>query len=270
MTSCISFTSMSNSTSSSNDSPYNAASFLDWQISGSVSSVSHFETVCLLIPNFSATSSWDIPFFLRAWNKWFPKLITLPPWNIICFDCNRFKEETLPTRTYNSARFIHIGRNVNRPVSFSVRNHPNVAIGILHKHLFCLSTWIAYFKRQQYYGTPKLESAIDELIQRNINKPFEKFMLTFLKCDLKKLNLKISLMKYIQEETSKSILKIILIKLTFYYKIRFFGNASFSFSSYFLAIFFMVSETGNPISWHISIAEITAASSAASFFSLST
>ena len=34
-------------------------------------------------------------------------------------------------------------------------------------------------------GTPKLEAAINELIKNKQDKPFEKFMLTFLKCDLK-------------------------------------------------------------------------------------
>lgn len=72
-------------------------------------------------------------------------------------------------------------------------------------------------------GTPKLEVAINELIERKKDKPFEKFMLTFLKCDLKIVNLKSLLKKYIREEKSKDILKIVMMKLAFYYQYRFFG-----------------------------------------------
>ncbi len=74
-------------------------------------------------------------------------------------------------------------------------------------------------------GTPKLEVAINELIAAKKDKPFEKFMLTFLKCDLNITNLKSMLDKYIREENSKDILKIALMKLTFYYLFRFFGNS---------------------------------------------
>lgn len=73
-------------------------------------------------------------------------------------------------------------------------------------------------------GTPKLEAAINKLIVNKQDKPFEKFMLTFLKCDLKVVNLKSTLESYIQNEESKGILKIMLMKLTFYYRARFFGN----------------------------------------------
>lgn len=73
-------------------------------------------------------------------------------------------------------------------------------------------------------GTPKLESAIDELIKNKQDKPFEKFMLAFLKCDLKIVNLRKLLGKYIKEESSSGILKIMLMKLTSYYRNRFFGN----------------------------------------------
>lgn len=73
-------------------------------------------------------------------------------------------------------------------------------------------------------GTPKLEAAINELIKNKQDKPFEKFMLTFLKCDLKIVGLKNLLGKYIRDEKSKNILKIALMKLTFYYRSRFFGT----------------------------------------------
>ena len=72
-------------------------------------------------------------------------------------------------------------------------------------------------------GTPKLEAAINELIQKKQDKPFEKFMLAFLKCDLKIVNLKNMLSIYIKNEKSKGILKIMLMKLTYYYRARFFG-----------------------------------------------
>lgn len=73
-------------------------------------------------------------------------------------------------------------------------------------------------------GTPKLEAAINELIKNKKGKSFEIFMLTFLKCDLKIISLKNVLGEYIRNEGSKDILKIALMKLTFYYRSRFFGN----------------------------------------------
>lgn len=73
-------------------------------------------------------------------------------------------------------------------------------------------------------GTPKLEAAINELIENKQGKSFEIFMLTFLKCDLKIVNLKNTVEEYIRKEDSKDILKIALMKLTFYYRARFFGN----------------------------------------------
>lgn len=73
-------------------------------------------------------------------------------------------------------------------------------------------------------GTPKLEMAINELMRNKQCKSFEIFMLIFLKCDLKIVNLKNILGEYIKNENSKDILKIALLKLTFYYRSRFFGN----------------------------------------------
>lgn len=73
-------------------------------------------------------------------------------------------------------------------------------------------------------GTPKLEIAIDELMEQKESKPFEKFMLEFLKCDLKLGNIISELRRYIQKETSIGILKLIFIKLVFYYRMRFFGT----------------------------------------------
>lgn len=73
-------------------------------------------------------------------------------------------------------------------------------------------------------GTPKLEIAINELMHQRENKPFEKFMLMFLKCDQKLKNSFSELHKYIENETSKSILKLVYIKLIFYYRMRFFGT----------------------------------------------
>ena len=72
-------------------------------------------------------------------------------------------------------------------------------------------------------GTPKLEIAINELMEQKEDKPFEKFMLEFLKCDLNMGNIMSELHRYIQKETSTSILKLIIIKLVFYYRMRFFG-----------------------------------------------
>lgn len=69
-------------------------------------------------------------------------------------------------------------------------------------------------------GTPKLKNAIDELIARKEECPFEKFMLVFLKIDLGVMNLGKEFKEYIKKEKSKSILKIIYMKLTYYYKLR--------------------------------------------------
>lgn len=73
-------------------------------------------------------------------------------------------------------------------------------------------------------GTPKLEVAIDELMKQKNDKPFEKFMLEFLKCDLNIGNIVYELGKYIKNESSEGILKLIFIKLIFYYRMRFFGR----------------------------------------------
>lgn len=73
-------------------------------------------------------------------------------------------------------------------------------------------------------GTPKLEIAINELMEQKRDKPFEKFMLEFLKCDMNIGNVMSELQKYIQKETSEGILKLIFIKLLFYYRMRFFGT----------------------------------------------
>lgn len=69
-------------------------------------------------------------------------------------------------------------------------------------------------------GTPKLELAIDNLLRKKQNKPFEKFMLNFLKSDLEIGNIISDLRKYIREESSHSILKIMQIKLMFYIMMR--------------------------------------------------
>lgn len=73
-------------------------------------------------------------------------------------------------------------------------------------------------------GTPKLEVVISELIQGNISKKFTRFMLSFLLCDISNGNIKTFLMNYIREEDSKDILKLILVKLGFYYSMWYFGN----------------------------------------------
>lgn len=72
-------------------------------------------------------------------------------------------------------------------------------------------------------GTPKLELAIDKLMENKQDKPFEKFMLIFLKCDLGIGNIKSNLSSYIRQESSPSILKIIQIKLIYYIHMRFVG-----------------------------------------------
>ncbi len=73
-------------------------------------------------------------------------------------------------------------------------------------------------------GTPKLNIVINELIRANSTKKFTKFMLTFLYCDIGNGNIEQFLLNYIKNEESKDILTLILIKLTFYYRTRYFGN----------------------------------------------
>ena len=51
-------------------------------------------------------------------------------------------------------------------------------------------------------------------------------MLSFLLCDIGNGNIKTFLMNYIGEETSEDILKLILVKLGFYYSMWYFGNDS--------------------------------------------
>ncbi len=69
-------------------------------------------------------------------------------------------------------------------------------------------------------GTPKLELAINDLLQKKHDKPFEKFMLSFLKSDLEIGNIINDLRKYIREENSHSILKIMEVKILFYIMMR--------------------------------------------------
>lgn len=73
-------------------------------------------------------------------------------------------------------------------------------------------------------GTPKLEIVTNELIQANRDKKFTRFMLSFLQCDMGNGNVKNFLMNYIKEENSKDIMKLILMKLSFYYSMWYFGN----------------------------------------------
>lgn len=73
-------------------------------------------------------------------------------------------------------------------------------------------------------GTPKLEIVISELIQANKDRKFTRFMLSFLLCDIGYGDIKTFLMNYIGEEASKDILKLILVKLGFYYSMWYFGN----------------------------------------------
>ena len=104
----ISFTSMSNSISSSSDKWYKTARLLDWRISGSVSSVSHFEIVCLLTPPV-------FPQPLPVTNLFsFSLEINCFPDSYHCLlfvMCHHYTVKTkflLPAQWYNSARFINI------------------------------------------------------------------------------------------------------------------------------------------------------------------
>ena len=72
-------------------------------------------------------------------------------------------------------------------------------------------------------GTPKLEMAINEIILHKENEPFEKIMLSLLKCDFGIGSIKGNLLKIIREEKSDSILKIIQMKLIYYIQMRVWG-----------------------------------------------
>ena len=70
----------------------------------------------------------------------------------------------------------------------------------------------------------KQYDAIQDLMKQKKDKPFERFMLEFLKCDLNIGNIKTNIHNYINSEMSKSILTLILLKLVFYYRMRYFGT----------------------------------------------
>lgn len=115
-------------------------------------------------------------------------------------------------------KFIKDDLNYQNSEEFE-SDKPKIIDGI--KLLFPIAVQNIIFEN---IGTPKLEMAISSLIKRKQGKAFEIFMLTFLKCDLKIANIKKILEEYIRVEQSKDILKIVLFKLTFYYRVRFFGN----------------------------------------------
>lgn len=75
-------------------------------------------------------------------------------------------------------------------------------------------------------GTPKLEVVIEDMIgAQKIDNKFTKFMLVFLLSDISdKVNKKF-LMDYINNEDSNDILKIVFIKITFYYYFRYYGES---------------------------------------------
>lgn len=73
-------------------------------------------------------------------------------------------------------------------------------------------------------GTPKMKAAIDELVKKKNDCPFEKFMLIFLKFDLGIAGNGGELRNYIRQENAKSILKMVYMKLTYYYRMRVFGR----------------------------------------------
>lgn len=73
-------------------------------------------------------------------------------------------------------------------------------------------------------GNPKLEIAINETINKNKSSEFMVFMLTLLKSDLRIGNIKNAISNYIKQVQNIDILKIVLFKMIFYYRSRYFGN----------------------------------------------
>lgn len=74
-------------------------------------------------------------------------------------------------------------------------------------------------------GTPTLKNAIQAL-DKDIDKNavFEKFMIIFLMVDLGIIKLDPDLHNYIKQQNNDSILKLINVKLIYYYKFHFFGE----------------------------------------------
>lgn len=73
-------------------------------------------------------------------------------------------------------------------------------------------------------GNPKLEIAINETISRNKSNEFIVFMMTLLKSDLRIGNIKSIISNYTKQVQNTDILKIVLFKMIFYYRSRYFGN----------------------------------------------
>lgn len=78
-------------------------------------------------------------------------------------------------------------------------------------------------------GTTKLHIAIESAIKNSSAEDFKKFFSVFLYADLRLPGLKDVLKKYIKEIKDKSLLKIIFIKLMYYYQLRYFNSDFDSF-----------------------------------------
>lgn len=72
-------------------------------------------------------------------------------------------------------------------------------------------------------GSPKLNIIVKELIYNKEKEKFTRFMLTFLYCDMGNGDIKRFLSDYINIEESKDIMELVLMKLGYYYSMRYFG-----------------------------------------------
>ena len=123
------------------------------------------------------------------------------------------EEKDLADLTYNEKERMDVNTEELREIKKNIPDMTKMIFPIALQHLIIESV-----------GTPKLIAAVDELIKYKKDCPFEKFMLMFFKSDMGIANLRNELSEYIKSEKSKSILKIVYLKLTFYYKARMFGN----------------------------------------------
>ena len=111
----------------------------------------------------------DLKISVPLYNLYFPDYpIVLN--NVCCWTSFKFHV------TIASYTEVRKGKD-NQPVSFLVRHHPNVAIGILCEHLFYLSIGIAIFVQSNqlpWYAVPTWESLY--LSHPNLLIPFSQFL----------------------------------------------------------------------------------------------
>jgi len=74
-------------------------------------------------------------------------------------------------------------------------------------------------------GTAKLQKIFLEKIENVNSGDFEKFFSVFLYADLRLPGIKNVIKEYISESKSKALLKIVFVKLLYYYQFRYFSSS---------------------------------------------